>query len=696
LRKGGRVVRLQEQPFQVLLALLERAGEVITREDLRERLWPGDSFGEFDQGLNTAINKLREALGDSAANPSFVETLPKRGYRFVHAIEADTLAPKEPSVKDVPAPRRYRNYIAVFLALAACLGAVFWMRRPAPDHQLPLRHFTFRFPVPISATPDMHLIAVSPNGRHIAMIDGERKNTIWIQDLDRQNPRMLEGTEDTSAVFWSPDSLMIGFVAESIKLKKVSVKGGPAILLCESPPYISGGAWNPNGSSIVFASGVPSSLHIVPENGGASTLLVSPTMLTRELEEQSPASGRRSGWLSNPRFLPDGNGPQKLLFASLGPMVGFGDAVLVVRDMTTALHQVIGPGNNAAYSPSGHLVYRAGNDLWARPFSVKGVRFEGETFRIARAATDPSVASDGTLVYRDSAGLQLVWLSRGGLRNGTVGKPAEAIYYPALSPDGRSVAIEVLDSESFDVWVVNVQRGARIRLSSHPSTEILPTWSPGGDRVAYGSYRMGNIDILVRNADAGGEEASLTTGPLNERVSDWSRDGKFILYTSLHPKTGSDLWRLQRAPSGHWEPHALLATPAQELAPKLSPDGRYVAYISDESGRHEVYVSEFVPGGRKWPVSTNGGTQIRWRRDGRELFFVEAGTLVAVEVTTAGGFNAGPPSRLFSHPAFTGWADANYDVAADGQRIIAPERAGNPQLMMHVVQNWFAEFGVRQ
>ena len=300
------MVRLQEQPFQVLLALLDRPGEVVTREELRERLWPGDSFGEFDQGLNTAIAKLREALGDSAANPRYVETLPKRGYRFVHRIESDGSA----AAVEAPAPvkagtERRRYYIAAFLAVAACILAVPWIiRRPPPDPQRPLRRFALRFPAPTSANPDARLVAVSPDGKHIAIIDREKKNTVWIQDLDRQKPRMIEGTEGASTLFWSPDSSMIGFGVEKGKLWKVSVKGGPAVLLCERRTHISGASWNPDGSSIVFTSGTPSSLYVVAATGGTPTLVVSPQMLPEQLGESTQRQVPASGRISHPRVLP--------------------------------------------------------------------------------------------------------------------------------------------------------------------------------------------------------------------------------------------------------------------------------------------------------------------------------------------------------------------------------------------------------
>jgi hypothetical protein len=207
---------------------VERPGNVVTREELRSRLWPADTFGEFDQGLNTAINKLREALGDSAANPPrFIETLPKRGYRFVHAIEVEV----EPSASEpvvVPDPRLNRKnfYILAAVLTLACVLAIAITRRVPEPSSLPYRHFTLRFDAPTSLTPDIRLIAVSPDGKHIAIINREKGSTVWIQDLDRPETRMLEGTENASGIFWSPDSSRVGFVSEIFKLKKVAVTAG--------------------------------------------------------------------------------------------------------------------------------------------------------------------------------------------------------------------------------------------------------------------------------------------------------------------------------------------------------------------------------------------------------------------------------------------------------------------------------------
>jgi len=276
LRKGDRRVRLQEQPFEVLAALLDRAGEVVTREELRARLWPRDSFGDFDQGLNTAINKLREALEDSAANPRFVETLPKRGYRFTHPIEAENDAPVQTQ------PRRNPMFlltIAATLSIAAAALAVLWIQRPPPDLKLPLRRFTIRQPLPTGTVHSLRLAAISPNGRHIAIVAGEGESKLWIQDLDREQPRVVEGGDGAVAPFWSPDSSMIGFAAAG-KLKKISVTGGSSIQLCDLPGgHTCGGSWSPDGGSIVFAAGSPCALHSVSASGGSSSLLVSPEML---------------------------------------------------------------------------------------------------------------------------------------------------------------------------------------------------------------------------------------------------------------------------------------------------------------------------------------------------------------------------------------------------------------------------------
>lgn len=706
LRKEGRPVHLQEQPFQVLAALLERPGEVVTRDQLRERLWAGETFVDFDQGLNTAINKLREALGDSVANPRFVETLPKRGYRFLFPIEAqpgDSLSQAPHEAPGTASRQQRPGRLALLagvaaLAIAAAGLALLSMRRPAAVSELPLRRFSIHPPSPIGISFMSNLLAISPNAKHIAFVVDEGAGKLWVQDLDRSQPRVMEGTEGAVGPFWSPDSSFIGFAAGGI-LKKVSSVGGPPTRLCDLPsPFYGGGAWGIDGESIVFSSGPhPAVLYEVPAAGAAPQVLLTQELLLKQLPD-AMGDGKELllRCLYNPHFLP-AEAASRLLAFTFGPALGPVEFGLVIQDLPTGRAGVFGTGDLPVYSPSGHLVYRSGkdtSDLWAQPFSAKTLEATGAAFPIARNGTDPSVAADGTLVYLDAFSDQLVWLNRKGQKISEVGVPAQGIYYPALSLDERFVAAEAMENVNLDVWVYDAVRGARTRLSADPAVEMLPVWSPLGEEVAFGSYRAGNSDVFLRSADAGAAERVLAQEAQHERVSDWSRDGQYILYSLLDPDNGDDLRYLKRNDEGAWEQHPFLQTSFHERAPKLSPDGRYVAYLSDESGRDEVYVRPFPAGGRKWAVSANGAAQLRWRRDGQELFYVEAGTLVAVPVRTEPEFWVGTPTRLFAHAAFTQWIDANYDVSADGQRVLLPERVGaqGGERRIHVVQNWFAEF----
>ena len=339
------------------------------------------------------------------------------------------------------------------------------------------------------------------------------------------------------------------------------------------------------------------------------------------------------------------------------------------------------------------------------PFSLETLKADGEAFPISENSLYPTVAGDQTLVYLDGTGSgqqQLVWLDRRGEKMGQIGQAQLAIRDPVLSPDGRAVAVSALETSDQDVWIWNIARGVKTRLSSHPERDFLPVWSPTGEEIAFSSNRAGNFDIFLRQADGGGEANALAATARTEYLSDWSRDGKNLLYARDAPETGLDLWRLERAEDGSgWEPHPFLQTPFRETAATFSPDGRYVAYLSHESGQDEIYVQPFPESGRKLTVSSNGGRQPRWARDGKELFYVEGSTLVAVSVSTGSTFSVGAATRLFEHPGLRGERlFPQYDISADGQRFILAETVGlgadAPKPSIHVVQNWFAEFRDQQ
>jgi Tol biopolymer transport system component/DNA-binding winged helix-turn-helix (wHTH) protein len=668
LRKNGRRVRLQEQPFQILAALLERPGEVVTREELRTRLWSGQSFGDFDQGLNTAINKLRDALEDSAANPRFIETLPKRGYRFTLPVEAEAakLVLMEPTqAPKLPRRLRSRTWVGAVILLAAAGIIIGWLLRPAPDSLLPLRRFPVSSPIPFGGSPIYSsVVAASPDGRHIAFSINDARGAVWLQTLDQQQPRAIPGSEGGYAPFWSPDSRYIGFAAGAV-LKRASLAGGSPTQICELPhPNFFGGAWSPDDQSVVFASGTPSALYQVPATGGTPAAILTADSLRRLADAKSETQDSRHVCFYNPHFLPEQAGSRVLLF-TVGPV----DPAIMVHDLERGRTQLLGYGDLPFYSATGHVVFRSGktsSDLWARPFSLDDLRPTRPAFQIAANATDPSVARDGTLVYVDSFSDQLVWLDRRGRKVAPVEPPAQGMYYPALSPDARLAAVEALENGNLDIWVHDLAAGARTRLSMDAAHEILPVWSPDGTEVAYASYRSGNIDILLRRAD-GSEDEKMIAGTVHqERVSDWSRDGRYILYSLQHPDTKGDIWSLERQPEG-WTARPFLQTPADERMPKLSPDGRYVAYVSDESGRPELYVQSFPSAAGKRAISSGGASQPRWRNNGRELFYVEGNVLISVAMRTQPALSMGPATRLFAHSAFAVSLDANYDVSPDGR-----------------------------
>jgi Tol biopolymer transport system component len=378
----------------------------------------------------------------------------------------------------------------------------------------------------------------------------------------------------------------------------------------------------------------------------------------------------------------------------------------MVHDLETGQREILGHGELPFYSPSGHLLYQAGPrtyDLWALPFSLDTLRATGEAFPISADSRHPTVSADGTLTYIDVLGSgkeQLAWLDQSGHKTGDIGPPLRRLGAPALSPDGGLVAVEVWEGGSdWDVWVLNIARSVRTRLSTAPGYDGGPVWSPTGEEVVFTSSRAGNQDIVLRQADGSGETEVLASTPHDERTCDWSRDGKHLFYELHKPESGCDLWYLKRSEeTGPWEPHPFLQTSFNEHGAKLSPDGRYVAYVSDESGQREVYVRAFPEGGRKWTVSRDGGERPRWSRDGQKLFYVEGRTLVAVSVSGDPPFSVGSATRLFEHSTLReGNRDPRYDVSADGQRFLLAEPVGGAAgPSIRVVLNWFAEFRDRR
>ena len=571
-----------------------------------------------------------------------------------------------------------------------------WLRGPSSDApQQPVR---FSFNPKDLLTFRSAPAVISPDGRHIVFVsveDGER--ILWVKDLDRETPRRLEGTEGAEDPFWSPDSQSIGFGTEA-ELKRIPLSGGEPMTLCDLPrsgaPFLRG-SWSPDGEQIVYSASFQ--LFQVPSRGGTPKLL---------FEREEAESNSNTAFIF-PYFLPVTEGSRGLVY-SFGP--GSSDRKLGILDLKTGERRELVPGTAPVYSASGHLVYQAGFDpdsgLRALPFSLETLTPTGEALPIVEAGRHPSVALNGTLVYFDGAGgggVNLVWRDRQGKRLKTIGQPQENIEHLALSPDGKSVAVEAWEADgNRDIWIHDAVRGTETRLTFDPASDGHPAWSPWGEQITFHSDHGGSNGIFSKPADGSGEAVLLVGEDAGERAPDWSRDGKFVIYWARQSEyTGDDLWYLKPKAGGEgYEPTPYLRTAADERNPVFSPDGRYVAYVSSESGRSEIYVRPFPEGGVKWQVSISGGTQPRWRRDGKELFYVEEDQLMAVSVSTAQGFSWGTPKLLFRDRWLrSSFPKQRYDVSAAGRRFVLTEEVegeSGKRTAIRVVENWYEEFRDRE
>ena len=685
LRKNGRRLRLSKQPFQVLAMLLETPGELVTRQELKSRLWPEDTFVDFDDSLNAAVNKLRQVLGDSAGNPKLIETLHGRGYRFVGetdqanvGVQADSLGPTVPAGRLVPRQTPFAAWVPWALLVVA-IGYIVasWLGEPKSVVELPLRRFSFQPENLITGRTARPVI--SPNGRYVAYVvqDGNRTR-LAVYDLGLEQSRQLEGTQDARAPFWSPESDFIGFFADGV-LKKIRVEGGAAVSLSRVPLQSQpAGSWSASGDSIIISG---SGMDSIPAGGGALTTI-------GEVK-----------FYFYPHSLPLEASSRGLVFSRCY------ENWVVIQNLKTGEQELLAPGAFPVYSLSGHLIYqtreRAGG-LWALPFSLDSLKSTGEAIPIARNGFYPSVASDGTLVYVDQPELpqrQLVWRDRNGKKLGVIGQPQRAMEFASISPDGRYAAVTAQAGGNTDIWLHDVLRSTRERFTFDPAIDSVPTWSPDSSRVVFSSGRNQNRGLFIKPADGHADAEQLLATPSNEYVHDWSPDGRVLSY---HKNTGfrADLWSLELSQDESVNKATLyLQTTSVEHSSKFSRDGRYLAYLSRESGRDEVYVRTFPGAEGKRQVSFNGGVQLRWSRDGKELFYVEGETLIAVSVTTEPRFEAGKAKRLFSDPNLT-WQERTmpqYDVSPDGQRFVMIEPVGaRSRPVIRVVQNWYEEFRDRE
>jgi Tol biopolymer transport system component len=543
------------------------------------------------------------------------------------------------------------------LALMATIGA--WLLRPAIDAP-ELRVVEITTP----RMSDPWSFAISPDGRSLAFVaDHDGQPTLWVRGLDAANARALPGTEGARRPFWSPDSRSIGFFMNS-ELKRIDARGGAA----QTVTYVLAGttaAWGPDGT-IIFSSTAAPSLHRVNAAGGAVEAVTKP--------------GPESTGHRHPQFLPGG---RQFLFFAGGPDAVRG--VYMGALGSSEVTRLLMSDTQGAYVAPGWLLFIRQGTLWAQRFDLTDRKISGQPIAVADAvAFEPidgtgafSASDGGVMAYRAGrpSVTRLSWFDRSGRALGTLGSPERTgLTNLRLSPDERHVVAERSLQNETDLWLLDSTRQMRFTHGSNGAVTRLPVWSPDGRRIAFESIHSGSVALSVKPYPEEGAEDVLFESPEVKIPCDWSADGRFLIYYVPDPKTGTDLWVL---PLATRVPFVFLRTEANELWGQFSPDGSWMAYQSNETGRYEIYVRPFPARGGPIPVSTAGGVYPRWSRDGKELYFIapDAKMMAASIRATATTLEAGAPAALFQTRRLGGGVNVigrshQYDVARDGRFLV--------------------------
>jgi eukaryotic-like serine/threonine-protein kinase len=604
------------------------------------------------------------------------------------AIELEEATRREEDAAAPPVRKRSVRELAGWAVAAALLlalgGAVFGPASGRRARSAPAIRFTIP---PPAETSLQGMLALSPAGDTLAFVatgpDG--RDRLLVRPLDAVEIRTLAGTEGAQFPFWSFDGRSIGFFADG-KLKRVELSGGAPRILCDAASP-RGGSWSPTGT-IVFSANVGGQIQTVSETGGQP----------RVLAHLTSRKGEVYRW---PVFLPDG---RHFLY-----YIAYGDANVIGGYVTSLdsseTHRILPDADAAvAYAPPGYLIYRSGDRLMSRPFDVGAMRSTGDASPIVEdvwwdgistLATGFSVSTSGVLAYQ-TGGLsesQLVLYDRTGKELGNVGSPA-AHFEPLFSPDGRSVAVSrgvKQGSWLTETWLADLGRGTMTRLPTEPGlNSVTAVWNPDGRRIAFASPPSG--DVFVRDTRNPDKPKLLFQLPAFSPLDDWSRDGRYIAYDAIDWKTFRfDLWVRDLQTNTN---RPLIATSSNEFGAAISPDGRRIAYVSDESGADEISVQTFPEGKDRQQVSVGGGTQPKWRGDGREIFYVSPDRkIMAIDVHPGEPFETGAPHALFATRILPLVEARNhYDVTADGQRfVVNSRRPEDSTLPITVVVGWAPE-----
>jgi eukaryotic-like serine/threonine-protein kinase len=662
----GEPVALKSKVFDTLLYLVEHAGEPLEKSAMIAAIWPNLVVEEGN--LNKNISVLRRALGEAPDEHRFIVTEPGRGYRFVAKVNvllqdesaAALLAAAPRAAEPARARRPYSFGVTPLIAAGgtvALVVAVNLASREAPEPRPDVR---FEIETPTAMNPLN--IALSPDGRQIVFSgEAESGTSLWIRSLDALEARVLPQTTgaDLAFPFWSADGKQIVF-RSGTELKRIQVADGSTETIVDGITRFRRGAWSTEGT-VLFTTDV---IHRLSAPGSEPIPL---TTLDRSLGEAAHAA---------PSFLPN---QRHFLYKAATWNRRDGTIYIGSIDAREPRRKLL-EASRAIYVEPGYVLFAREEKLFARAFDADRLAFTGEPVLIAddvlysdsldTSAFDAS--NDGTLIMRRRrpAGpdLPLVWTDRSGSTRTPVDLKLSPIDF-RLSPEGKRIVYS--EGDPPDVWVLDIERGSRARLTADAEADHNAVWSPDGEWIAFDSHRDGRRGIYRKRADgAVPEELLYDAGPYEIHVTDWSDDGRFIVFHQDNMCLGCnyDIWVLPTF--GEPKPIRYTAGSFEELYGALSPDGRWLAYTTNESGTYQVVVQPFPdPSRGKWQISADGGTIVRWTRGGSELYYIDvSGSIVRVPIEAEPVFDVGEPVRVGDAQGLQRW-----DVLPDGERLLKME-----------------------
>jgi Tol biopolymer transport system component/DNA-binding winged helix-turn-helix (wHTH) protein len=712
LKKNGVRLPLEDKPAQVLSALVSRPGLVVSREELRNLLWPNGVHVDYQHGLNKSINKLRFVLGDDSSKPRYIETLSRRGYRFIAKVEVRVLIVEDPvskvqekdqaaasavgvapeAVSEIRTPQRrlgnrfrLQPSLRPMLFAAATTLAAILLTAITLTHQAPGRNSRPQSLKTVISLPlELRLISVGENAGIALSPDGTRtvfsavgpsgSSMLWMRSLDSLTPRAVPGTESGGSPFWSPDGTQVGFFTDR-ELKTVNLKDGTVKGLC-SVSSSRGGSWSKD-DVIIFARETRTPIYKIPANGGT------PVPVTK-------LDGKRFTTHRWPRWLPDG---RHFIFLAASHDSPASSGVLFLGSIDGAEAKVLGEADSNAVPGAGDLLYLSRGKLIAQRLDVETATLQASAIILAEGVDyEPGAwhgtfdATDDALLYRPqlegASGQTLAWYDREGHWLKNASEPG--IFFSAqLSPDGNNIAV-VCGDPAMNLCIIHADRTVT-QLTNKPIISWM-VWSPDGTEIAYGRHEESASTLVVKSLATKAPER-IFAGPADGPLS-WHPDGRHMLISRLIDDHKSELDVLDLATN---TVHPYLPAQAEFRDGRFSPDGKWIAHTSLESGTEEVYLSSYPVPSAQYRVSTSGGRSPRWRSDGRELYFLGLDdTLNAVELAEIGHVPTfSPPHPLFRPQIFPFPSSRqSFDVSADGKRFIINVVGSQNRSDLVLVRNW--------